>query len=144
MGRRIRTSVPQVKKLLIPEWSYLKDFRESDKLFKQQQKKNYDKRHWVRSLPSLPSDSPVWINTPMGLESGRIIGPAGQPRSYNVEVRSGEVRRNRAHLRPRSDQDNTENVNVSTESASTTERQGEIRTRSKTGNNPGPPNYFRF
>ena len=39
MGRRLRTSVPQTDKMLIPQWSYLKTFRELDKNQKAKQKR---------------------------------------------------------------------------------------------------------
>lgn len=34
MGRRMRTDVPQLKKLFVPDWPYLKGFREVDKQYK--------------------------------------------------------------------------------------------------------------
>ena len=37
MGRRIRTDVPQLKKLLIPDWPYLENFRKTDERHKQNQ-----------------------------------------------------------------------------------------------------------
>ena len=40
MGRRIRTDVPQVKKLLIPNWPHVKDFKSLDEKFKAEQKHN--------------------------------------------------------------------------------------------------------
>ena len=35
---------------------------------------------------------------PHGQVSGDIVSRAPEPRSYNVNVRSGEVKRNRSHL----------------------------------------------
>lgn len=48
MRRRIRTSVPQTDQMLIPQWSYLKTFRESDRQYKAKQKRNFDSRHRVK------------------------------------------------------------------------------------------------
>ena len=62
MGRRICTDVPQVANLLIPDWSYLQGFEEKDRKYKQQQKEQYDNRHRVGSVPSLPDDTEVWVN----------------------------------------------------------------------------------
>ena len=42
MGRRLRSSVPQKDKILIPQWSYLSSFRELDKKYKGKQKENFD------------------------------------------------------------------------------------------------------
>ena len=73
MGRRIRTDVPMVKKLLIPKWPQIKSFEEADKKQKERQKRDFDKRHRTRSLPSLPDDTHVWVDTPRGQAAKRII-----------------------------------------------------------------------
>ena len=87
--------------MYIPQWSYLKQFQQQDHLFKAQQKKNYDKRHRVQHLPSLPENTPVKI-TSGGVQhsSGTIVSQAATPRSYLVETPSGHVRRNCQHLIP--------------------------------------------
>ena len=63
MGRRIRSILPQLEKLLliVPKWEYLKDFQNKNALFKNQQKENYDRHHRVRALTPLPEKSGVWI-----------------------------------------------------------------------------------
>ena len=63
MGRRLRTSVPQTDKMLIPQWPYLKSFRELDKQQKQKQKENFDLRHRAKELQPIPNDTEVWITT---------------------------------------------------------------------------------
>ena len=63
MGRQIHTDVPQMKTAQIPNWFYLDNFRMQDEKFKAEQKYNYDKRHRVRQLPSLPDNTPVWVTT---------------------------------------------------------------------------------
>ena len=45
MGRHIKADVPQLKKLLVPDWLYLEGFREIDSQNKRKQKKNYDRQH---------------------------------------------------------------------------------------------------
>ena len=135
MGRRIKTDVPQMKKLLIPDWPYLEEFRQIDSQNKQEQKRNYDRRHRVRSLPTLPNDLQVWADTPTGQEPGTIIQPSDTPRSYRVAVPSGEVRRTRTHLRPRSG-------NLTTETPTNTPKV--IETRSRTGTTLNRPNYLSY
>ena len=103
MGRRIRTDVPQVKKLLIPNWSHVKDFKSLDEKFKAEQKHNYDVRHRVRPLPTLPDNLPVWVNNQGNQVPGEIIQQASSPRSYLVETPNGQVRRNRSQIRVRSE-----------------------------------------
>ena len=56
MGRRLRTDIPQATAMLMPDWSYLQEFRDSDKKMKEAQKRNYDSRHRVKDLPALPGN----------------------------------------------------------------------------------------
>ena len=63
MGRRLRTDVPQVANLLIPDWSHLQCFEEKDREYKQQQKEQYDNCHRVRSVQihvNIPIDFDVF------------------------------------------------------------------------------------
>ena len=82
MGRRLQTSVPLTDKMLIPQWIYLETFRELDKKKKAKQKENFDLRHRAKDLPAIPDDTEVWITTGSEPVSGRVISPAGRPRSY--------------------------------------------------------------
>ena len=101
MGRRIRTDVPQVKELLIPNCTHAKEFKELDKKEKQRQKRDFNKRHRTRVLPMLTDETQVWVDTPSGPVPGSVVQHANTPRSYRVQVPSGQVRRNRRHLRIR-------------------------------------------
>ena len=139
MGRRLRTDVPQVKKLFIPNWPYLKEFREADERNKQKQKQNYDQRHRVRIQPPLLNDLQVWVNTPNDQVPGRIVEPAPTPRSYRVELPSGEIRRNRLHLREKSG--GTTN-SEETSTAGTPSKV--IATRSRTGTVINPPDRLIY
>ena len=94
MGRRIRTDVPQLKDNLIPKREYVCYFRSLDEKYKQMQKENYYRRHHVRTLPSLPEDQAVWVDTRGHQTPGRISMEAGTPRSYLIVTPSGELRRN--------------------------------------------------
>ena len=42
MGRRIRTSIPQMTNQFVPGWTYISDFKKKDADFKRKQKDNYD------------------------------------------------------------------------------------------------------
>ncbi len=99
MGRRLRTSLPQTDKLLIPEWSYLPEFKNADDQLKTQQKRDFDKRHRAHELPDLHVGTHVWVKT--GEQDpipGRVVGTAARPRSYVVDVPTGQLERNRKHL----------------------------------------------
>ena len=99
MGRQIRTTVPQTSTQFIPKWAYLGEFRRLSKLYKEKQKSNYDREHRVKELPELPEDTQVWVTSETGHTPGRIAASTDTPRSYIVETPSGELRRNRSHLR---------------------------------------------
>ena len=86
MGRRLRTDVPQVPNLLIPDWPHLQGFEEKDKEYKQQHKEHYDSRHRVRPVTPLPDDVDVWINVQGRDIAGRINSRYPNPRSYVVDT----------------------------------------------------------
>lgn len=61
--------------------AYLQEFQKADV---RKQKENYDRRRQAHSLPPLPNDLPVWVDTPGEQEPGRIIGQANTPQSYTM------------------------------------------------------------
>ena len=63
LGRCLRADISQTKKSLVSDWPYLRKFREDDKLFKEKQKGNFDKRYRAKPLPELPSGTEIWITT---------------------------------------------------------------------------------
>ena len=98
MGQKIHTDLPQPQKNLLPNWPHLQDFKKKHQMFKAYQKKHYDRRHRVRSLPILPEDQPVWVNMEGRQIPGTVLRQADTPRSYLVETPSGQVRRNCSHV----------------------------------------------
>ena len=130
MGRRLRTSLPQTDKLLIPQWPFLTKFREQDRALKEKQKENFDSRHRTRELTPIPDDTEVWIVSEDQRVPGRVVSPADRPRSYVVETPTGQVERNRSQLQvlPNTSETENESPNVSPP-----EQPRRIMTRSKTG-----------
>ena len=128
MGRRIRTTVPQVSDQLTPQWNYLSEFRKQDGKFKKEQEEQYNRRHRVQSLPGLPNNTPVWITNNSTNEPGTVVSPAETPRSYIVETNNGQVRRNQQHLTP-----------MPIEQHPCVTRSSPVQTRSKTGTVVRPP-----
>ena len=63
MGRTIRSDLPQPQEKLVPKWPYLADFRARNQKFKQKQKRDFDRRHKVKEIPSLPDDTDVFVTT---------------------------------------------------------------------------------
>ena len=135
MGRQLRANLPLTEEQLCPQWPYLGEFRRQNNLFKSKQKRDYDRRHRVRSLPLIPDDSEVWDTSGDRPTSEQVVAPASAPRSYLVETPSGQVRRKRRHLnvvpnghsRPNSE----EQPNYTS--------QRRILTRSQTGTTVRPP-----
>ena len=103
----------------------MEDFRQQNNLFKERQKRDYDRRHRVQDLPPIPSDTDVWIRTHDRTSSGTVVRPANAPRSYIVDTPSGEVRRNRQQLNivPQT-VDNSTSTNQPADLAATTQRSG--------------------
>ncbi|KAK7106504.1 hypothetical protein V1264_017754 [Littorina saxatilis] len=99
MGRRLRTKVPAVPNLLIPDWPKFHDMRSADVQQKEAQKKNHDKRHRAQPLPTLKPGERVWLKTPTEKEAV-ILRPVA-PRSYELQTKTGIQRRNRRHLNRR-------------------------------------------
>ena len=118
MGRRLRTDVPEIKRRLTPNWPHLQGFPEKDKEMKQRQKEMYDRQHRVRSVPTLPDDTPVWVNTQGRQVPGRVVTTANTPRSYVVEIPSGgRIRRNRTALSTRTETTTTSTIDPANNTA---------------------------
>ena len=147
MGRHLRTWVPMADSKLIPQWSYLPEFKTSEAEFRTKQKDNFDKRHRTHDLPPIPDNTRVWIETDNGPTSGRVVSMAETPRSYIIETSTGQLLRNRHHVLvdPRTDVD----TDAEPDMPESTERETSeptdshrIMTRSQTGTEIRPPSRF--
>ena len=134
MGRKLRSNIPQTTDSLVPQWSYLQEFRAQNKEFKKRQKTDYDRCHRVQDLLAIPDNTDVWVTTGGSPTPGRIITTTDTPRSYIVQTPSGEIRRNRSHLNI----DHSRVSNTDTQSNTTQER-SPIQTRTRTGTTIAPP-----
>lgn len=149
MGRKLRSSIPQTNKHLIPQWPYLKEFREANKKFKDKQKHHYDRGHRARDLSPIPDNTDVWVKSEKKPVSGRVVEPANAPRSYVVATPSGLVERNRRHLNivPQQESQNRIVPASETSTGSSTERESPpspqpIMTRSRTGTTLQQPDRY--
>ena len=104
MGRKVRTDIPQTSEQLKPTWPYLTTFRERDREYKLQQKKQYDQQHRVKDQEPLDTDIPVWVTSEHEPVPGQIQANSDHPRSYIVSTLTGLVRQNRQHLNQRTDE----------------------------------------
>ena len=103
MGRQLRTAITTPKNQLIPQWSYLQEFREKDNEYKAKQRRDYNDKHRIRPQDPLLPDTSVWIKRNGAQATGHIQSSANTPRSYIVTTTDGqELRRTRQCLTPRS------------------------------------------
>ncbi|UYV84741.1 K02A2.6-like, partial [Cordylochernes scorpioides] len=98
MGRRLRTSVPAIESSLMPRYLDSETLQEREKRRVINQKRLYDKRHDVHSLPPLQQGDSVWVRDQR--VKGKVLHKSEEPRSYWVQTPQGKVRRNRLHLTP--------------------------------------------
>jgi len=138
MGRKLRTLVPQTDRHLVPEWSYLKAFRAKNEQFKETQRSHFNKRHRTRELSPIPDNTDVWVTSGSQPVTGRVIGPAGPPRSYVVDTPTGQVQRNRSHLNVVPDQNEMQDTLVEPQGDVTESRETTLETPAETptGNHP--------
>ena len=99
MGRQPKSTLPQINTHLTPDWPHLISFPENDSKFKEKQRQYYDNRHRVHSQDKLSEGTPVWIKTDKQQTQGTVHSDAKTPRSYWVDSPSGNLRRNRRHLK---------------------------------------------
>ena len=90
MKRKIRTRIPLFRP---PEKDEF--FRQKDKIAKERQKQDHDRRHRAKELPALKPGQTVWLTTPKTTEA--IV----KPRSVEVKTATGDTNRNRSHIRIR-------------------------------------------
>ena len=97
MSRRLRTSVPTIHSLRVPNVPDQSSVSHQDKKEKHKQKLNFDSRHRAADLKSLAPGDCVWL--PDQQSAGRVVAE-NAPRSYDVETPAGQYRRNRRHVIP--------------------------------------------
>ena len=59
MGRKLRTTIPQTKLQLTPNWTYLSEFKMDNANLKEKQKENFDHRHRVKKSSELEDNTEV-------------------------------------------------------------------------------------
>nr|XP_022912555.1 uncharacterized protein K02A2.6-like isoform X1 [Onthophagus taurus]XP_022912556.1 uncharacterized protein K02A2.6-like isoform X1 [Onthophagus taurus]XP_022912557.1 uncharacterized protein K02A2.6-like isoform X1 [Onthophagus taurus] len=95
-GRSLRDPLPRIEAKLKPKLPNHAIIRQKLKTEKEEQKRNYDKRHRVRENTNLEPGDRVWIINKK--RDGIIKEIADEPRSYIVQTEKEDLRRNRRHL----------------------------------------------
>ncbi|KAL0199615.1 hypothetical protein M9458_002802 [Cirrhinus mrigala] len=90
MGRKLHTTVPVLPSVLNPGWLDLNHLKEEEKVRREKQGKQFNKRHRAHDLPQLHPGESVWISDTR--EKGTVIMSAGTPRSYLVDSPKGILR----------------------------------------------------
>jgi transposase InsO family protein len=101
MGRHLRTTLPVPTSTLEPAWPDRETILAKDQSYKSHTAQYHNQRSGVQPLPPLQPGDPVLVKTDDQKgwsEKGIVQGEAETPRSYQVETKSGVVRRNRRHL----------------------------------------------
>ena len=100
-GRKLRTTLPVHPQKYTPKIVSRDVLQQRDKIFKDRQKRNFDNHHGTQPLPHLHPGDPVLIKLQgekRWEKPGEVVKEYA-PRSYIVRTPSGELRRNRRHLR---------------------------------------------
>lgn len=95
MNRKLRTTLPILPEDLRPKVPDYSELQSSEKQQREKQKQNFDSRHATHNLTPLKEGMTVWV--PDHNCSGEVVTQVG-PRSYQVKISSGILRRNRRHL----------------------------------------------
>ena len=98
-GRRLRTRLPMMPNLLTPNGVNHEQLKSRDERAKASQKRYFDQHTHLQ--PNLHPGDPVLIKhdgEKSWKQQGVIINQCA-PRSYNIQMAGGQVRRNRRHLK---------------------------------------------
>lgn len=97
MGRNLRSTLPQISKLLEPSLPNGKVLREREGVYRDKMKRNYDKRHRVKDLEKLEPGEQVYLKNEK--KHYTVIRQHNSPRSYLLRGPDGDVkRRNRKQI----------------------------------------------
>ena len=132
---------------MVPNWSFLDEFRKLNNKYKSRQKQDFDRRHCTHELPSIPDETEVWITSDGERSHGKVISPSSTPRSYLIDTRSGVIRRSRQHLNvsPEEHSESESHCEQSDTPHSGPEQRPKVIkriTRSQTGTAINPPDRF--
>lgn len=107
-GRRMRTNMPIIEKMLIPKCPDIISLRKKHNERQEKTKISYDKKHKVKEIPDFQPGMRVWDT--ILRKYATIINKRNEPRSYNLQTELGNIiRRNARHLIPAQLNKNFEN-----------------------------------
>ena len=95
MGRKIRTTVPILPKLLKPKLPNNFQLRKKEKAIRERQRRNFNSHHRAKDLPPLEKGQMVWIRDS---DEQAVVTDELPHRSYLVQTQHNTYRRNRRDL----------------------------------------------
>lgn len=98
MGRKLRTKIPVNPVALDPKWPYLENVKVKERMYRDQQERQYNKRHNARSLHGLDPGDRVWVKDMQKEAVVLRASDVDSTRSYLIQTDTGVIRRNRRHL----------------------------------------------
>ncbi|RXN18923.1 Transposon Ty3-G Gag-Pol poly [Labeo rohita] len=98
MGRKLCTTIPVIPSVLNLGWMNLNRLKEEEKVRREKQGKQFNKRDRAHNLPQLHPGESVWIGDTR--EKGTVIMSTGTPRSYVVDSPKGILCQNQSYLVP--------------------------------------------
>ena len=112
MGRKLHSTVPTFHENLIPRWPGMNKLQKSENIQRQQQQQQHFKtKHRAKLLP--PLSVGVEVKIANYDETGVVQGKTNSPRQYVVQTPTSTLRRNRVHLVPLLDSNQSESSQVS-------------------------------
>uniref|UniRef100_A0A8D8X673 RNA-directed DNA polymerase n=2 Tax=Cacopsylla melanoneura TaxID=428564 RepID=A0A8D8X673_9HEMI len=96
-GRKLRDVLPMISANLKSSDYDDNCFRRRDSCYKENYKRNYDKRHRTRPLRELCEGETVWVTD---LQTEAKVVKKINVRSYEIQTNDGQYRRNRKFLNP--------------------------------------------
>ena len=125
MGRKLRTTVPIIRKQLVPHLPDPALVRQRDEKEKQRQEKSFNKQHRVQELPELDPGDIVWVPD---RNAEATVMEQTDNRSYEVQTDEGSYRRNIFELQRQEPSEQTATGTEPSENNDTTSRRSERST----------------
>ena len=63
MCHQIRTGLPHPKSSYVPIWTHIQNLKEFHEKYQSRQEKYCNNQHHIKTLQSLPDNTPIWIQT---------------------------------------------------------------------------------
>ena len=111
MGRKLRSTVPTFPENLLPRWPDMDELQKNENMQRMQQQQHFNVKHRAKLLPPLSTGAEVKIANYD--QTGVVQEKTNSPRQYVIQTPTSTLRRNRVHLVPLPDSNQSESSQVS-------------------------------